>query len=178
METLASVEELYVKNLSSFPNIIWVISNRMYLPKMQVLQVDCCPGCFGKLAADLSHLLEVRSKESTVLLAWATAPLERITIRVDWIKRDGPCRAALSCESRTQLVESALQVMSTWPSLSVTNVHRDQSNKQSISLIVHALAAGTLINLAFYYPNSDSDDFMEEYCRCHSILEKMCAVVI
>ena len=64
--------------------------------------------------------------------------------------------------------------MASWPSFSVTYVHGYQSKRQSITVNAHALAAGTLIDLTFYFPNSLC--FIEEYNICHSVLENMCAV--
>ena len=86
MKTLANVEEFYIKHLVLHPRIVRKIAYSFYMPKIRVLQVNCCPGCFWGIAADLSRRLEVRSRESTTLSAWDTVPLERLTIRVDWGK--------------------------------------------------------------------------------------------
>ena len=179
MKTLASVEEFYIVDLVQLSGIVRDIADSdgcIYLPKMRALHVKCCPGHFGMLVADLSHLLKVRSKESTVLSTLDTAPLESLTIRVDWGNCVEPCCVPNRSESRTQ-VDGALQAMSSWPSFSLTNVHRNQSNKRSVTLKVHALAAGTLIDLTLYYPNWDNR-FIEEHRRCHSVLDNMRAIVI
>jgi hypothetical protein len=173
MKTLASVEELYVKDLGLYPRIVLDIADfGDYLPKMRVLQVNCCSAYFGGLV-DFSLLLKVRSKESTALSTWDTVPLERLTIRVDW----GNCSHGCCVEFPGTRFGNTLQAMTSWPSFSVTHVHGYQSNKQSITLNARALAAGTLIDLTFYFPNSYYF-FIEEYRKYHSILDSMCAVVI
>ena len=173
--TLVGVEELYIMDFGQIPRIVRYIADRTYLPKMRVFQVDCCPGCFRGLVADLSRLSKARSKESTESSTCDIAPLERLKIRVGWDCEE-PCCTAFNCGSRTQIV-SALQAISSWPSFSVTDVHSDQSNKWSITLNARALAAGTLIDLTFYRPHSDLDIYVDEYCSCQSVLENMCVAI-
>ena len=44
MKTLANVEEFYIKHLVLHPRIVRKIAYSFYMPKIRVLQVNCCPG--------------------------------------------------------------------------------------------------------------------------------------
>ncbi|KAF8653268.1 hypothetical protein AX14_008307 [Amanita brunnescens Koide BX004] len=156
MNALDSVEELCIENQEIAPCL--------------ALNVTICPGGFEELVAELSCLLKVRSKGSiTALPSCNIVPLEKLTIRIDWGYCDGDCCQVFYDELRT--LDSSLEVMSSWPSFSLIHVHSDQGKKYPMTLNARALTAGTLIDLTFYYFNT------EENCRYHRILEKMCTVV-
>ena len=173
MNALDSVEELCIENQEIAPCLVRIIANSnicIHLPNMQALNVTICPGGFEELVAELSCLLKVRSKGSiTALPSCNIVPLEKLTIRIDWGYCDGDCCQVFYDELRT--LDSSLEVMSSWPSFSLIHVHSDQSKKYPMTLNARALTAGTLIDLTFYYFNT------EENCRYHRILEKMCTVV-
>ncbi|KAF8331152.1 hypothetical protein F5887DRAFT_1176962 [Amanita rubescens] len=99
LKMLVHVEELVIKHSWNYswnykdtiktPRFIGRIAesgNHIYLPKLRVLKIKYCPGhTGGRIDEFLSHLLEVRGKESRLVLANCdVVPLERLVLQLGW----------------------------------------------------------------------------------------------
>jgi hypothetical protein len=185
MKALASVEvfsaEEYGGDSSLVMYYIGNLDRHIFLPNMRRLKVDTCRGRFGSVVGNISRILEARGKESGIALSSGNmVPLERLTIRMDWGRcgRSGCCPPyALEYYRGRIPLDKAVLDMFSWPSFSITNIQSYKSQDGSITMKACALAAGTPINLTFYYPKG-LDDENERYHRIleHSLLQELYVV--
>ncbi|KAF8337196.1 hypothetical protein F5887DRAFT_969026, partial [Amanita rubescens] len=88
LEAFASVEELIIERpTKTFPTLLRYIAgfnDKIYLPKLRVLEMRYCPGHnIEELVATMSHFLEERGKGSR-LAPTSCVPLERLVIQLEW----------------------------------------------------------------------------------------------
>ena len=182
IKTLSSVEDFDTEERGLLSHLVRDIANAkeyIYLPKMRVFEVKSCPRRFIEVIENLYRLLEARGKESGIAPSSRNfVPLERLMIRVDWVECDC-CSVffALTCNNGRRCFDRALLDMFSWPSFSVTDVRSDKSNDGSITMKARALAAGTQIELTFYYPEGLGNSIYgnERYHRIleHSLLQEL-----
>ncbi|KAF8339255.1 hypothetical protein F5887DRAFT_476214 [Amanita rubescens] len=161
VEVLAGVKELYIKQMfEALPGEFvdfahdMVKSHDMYLPNLRVLQVPCCPEHFQQLIPEACPFFE----EPDV------SPLEKLIVTVNTAGNCGCCGS--QCGGESTAIDYTLKIMCRWPSFSVIYLNYDQPN---LILILHALVASTVVDLAIYYPSHKY--YSEDSYRHYNILE-------
>jgi hypothetical protein len=175
MKTLSSVEDLRIMERGHLSCLVLVIANSkeyIYLPKMRILQVESCPGRFKELVKDLSRLLKARGKESKMALSRCDAvPIERLLIQMDWAACGRSCCWYLYRVRKRHVDKALLNMSCCWPHFSVIDVQSGKSKDGRITMKAHAVAAGTLIDLNFLYPEEQWYESAYINERYHRILE-------